>query len=289
MATRVQDSTTTTVMSVHDLRGRPVWTEGGERLGVVRDVLLGADGHVETLRVRDRWMFGPVRDVSAAGMVVDQGDAVVPDAASTVVEAEDERAHGTHLTTPRTGRSTVLLSGREGARGRFGGLDLLGSLFGALATIGSLVIVGGLLAAIFGTDALVVDTSLDSIDLVTDEAMLVGAATIFLSFLIGGWAAGRSARFDGVANGLMSVAWVLLLGLGLGALGAFVGDEYDVFVGAGLPSFETDELATWGIVAFLAAFALMLVAAALGGALGEAWHRRADRSMLDVVDTPLHR
>jgi hypothetical protein len=27
----------------------------------------------------------------------------------------------------------------------------------------------------------------------------------------------------------------------------------------------------------------MLLGAAVGGALGEAWHRRADRAMLDVV------
>ena len=79
--------------------------------------------------------------------------------------------------------------------------------------IGSLVVIGGLLAATFGTDALVVDTSLDSFELVTEQSMLVGAAAVFVSFLLGGWAAGRSARFDGVANGLVTVVWVLLIGV----------------------------------------------------------------------------
>lgn len=281
MTTRDQEqaTTTTTVMSVHDLRGRPVWTQSGERLGVVRDVQLGPDGQVEALHVRERWMFGHQHEVSAAGMRIDQGDVIVPDTA--LRKDVEESATGT--VAPAPARSTVLLAGRDGARGRFGGLDIVGSLFGALVAIGALVVVGGLLAAIFGTDALVIDTGYDTFALVTDETMLVGAVTVFVAFLLGGWCAGRSARFDGVANGLVTVLWVLVIGVVFGALGAGLGDEYDVYVEMDLPSFVTDDFSVWGSAAFVVAFVLMLVAGALGGALGESWHRRADRAMLDVV------
>jgi hypothetical protein len=79
------------------------------------------------------------------------------------------------------------------------------------------------------------------------------------------------------------VLWVLGIGVALGALGAWAGDEYDVFAASNLPRFATDDIAVWGSVAFVAAFVLMLLGAVVGGALGEAWHRRADRAMLEVV------
>jgi hypothetical protein len=77
--------------------------------------------------------------------------------------------------------------------------------------------------------------------------------------------------------------WVLVIGIVLGVVGAWFGDEFDVFANADLPSFVTDDVAMWGSVAFAAALVLMLVGGALGGAVGESWHRRADRAMLDVV------
>jgi hypothetical protein len=178
----------------------------------------------------------------------------------------------------------VMLAGRNGARGRFGGLDLLSSFFGALVTIAGVLIIGGVLAAIFGTAAPTqFDTSLASLEDLFDEALLIGGATLLVSSFLGGWATGRSARFDGIGNGLMSVVWVLVIGLALGAAGAWVGDEYNVFAGAELPTVTNDELAMWGIATVVGALALMLLGAALGGALGESWHRKADRAMLDVV------
>jgi hypothetical protein len=185
-----------------------------------------------------------------------------------------------------TGTAPTIISGNTGARGRYGGLDLPGSLVGALATVGCLVLIGGLLAAIFDVEPTVIDTNLGTFALVTSGAMLAGFATIFLSFLVGGWATGRSSRFDGVANSFVMVLWVLGLGVLLGALGAWANDRYDLYVNADLPSFQTDDFAVWGSVAFVVAFVLMLAGAALGGAIGEAWHRRADRAMLGVVAVP---
>jgi hypothetical protein len=247
-------------------------------------------------------MLGPHHEVSAIGMRIDHGDVIVP--AGAVLDdkvedkvdrslASDEAASEQVVpvpassvdSRPNTGfaPAPVLLAGREGARGKFGGLDLVGSFFGALVTIASLVLIGGVLGAIFGEEAARIDTSLNSVDAVTTTSLLVGAATILVSCFLGGWAAGRSARFDGAANGVMTVVWVLGIGVALAALGAWVGSEYDVFANVALPTFVTDEFALWGSVALAVALVLMLIGGAIGGALGESWHRRADRAMLDVV------
>ena len=281
---------TQVVMPIGDLHGRTVWSEAGERLGVVRGVHQDDDGRIVSLDVRERWMLGPHFEIPASGMRIDSGDVIVPasarpvdpDAAERSTKVAQRRRIGSFAHAP------VLLAGREGARGRFGGLDVVGSLFGALVTIASLVLLGGVLAAIFGSDAASIDTSLDTLEAITTESLLVAAATIFLSCFLGGWAAGRSARFDGAANGVMTVVWVLAIGVVLAAVGSWLGDEYDVFANSDLPQFVTDEFALWGSVAFVATLVLMLVGGAIGGALGESWHRRADRAMLDVVSVDDH-
>lgn len=280
---------TEAVIPLNELHGCPVWTESGERLGTVRNVDTDADGRIVSLDVRDRWMFGSHHIVPAQGMRMQDGGIVVPTASAVDVNAVDSRRDVLRDTDGDVGveRSRavapVFLAGREGARRSFGGLDLVGSFFGALVTIASIVLIGGLLAAIFDTQVAAFDTSLDSFDAVTASALLVGAATLFLSCFLGGWAAGRSARFDGPGNGLMSVVMVLVLGVVFAALGANVADKWDIFAGADFPTFVSDDYALWGTIALGVALVLMLLGGALGGALGESWHRRADRAMLDVV------
>lgn len=280
------------VMPVSELHGRTVWTEAGERIGVVRGVHQDDDGRIVALDVRERWMLGAHHEVPASGMRLEGGDVIVPATAMARTHDDDDADDVSAARRDRVverrpiggfSPAPVLLAGREGARGRFGGLDIVGSLFGALVTIASLVLVGGLLAAIFSADPAAFDTSLDSLEAITTEAMVVGAVTLFVACFLGGWAAGRSARFDGAANGLMSVTLVLAIGVAFAALGAWLGDEYDVFANVDMPSFVTDEFTLWGSVALAAALVLMLLGGALGGALGESWHRRADRAMMDVV------
>lgn len=281
-----RSGTTDVVMPVSDLHGRTVWTEDGERIGTVRGVNTDDDGKIVSLDVRERWILGPHHEVPATGMRIDESDVVVP--AAAVVGLERSRRHHSddhdhHGMRGALASAPVLLSGREGARGRFGGLDLVGSFFGGLVTIASVVLIGGILAAVFGSDPANFDTSIASLESLLDEALVVGAVTLFVSCFLGGWCAGRSSRYDGVGNGLMSVVWVLAIAVALGALGAWVGDQYDVLAAIDVPEFTTDEFTMWGTIGALAALALMLLGGALGGALGESWHRRADRAMLDVV------
>jgi hypothetical protein len=271
------------VMPVGDLHGRAVWTEDGHRLGTVRDVVTDDDGQVVSLDIRERWILGPHHLVPASGLRLDDGDVVLPAGTRLVDPDGDVGVVPARASRPMASVAPVLLAGREGARSRFGGLDLVASFFGALVTFASVVLIGGVLAAIFGTGEVRFDTSLDSFSSITSQTLLVGGATLLLASLLGGWCAGRGARFDGVGNGMMTVVWVLAIGVGLGALGAWLGDQYDVYSSTNLPRFVSDDFALWGSVAFAVALVLMLVGGAIGGAIGEHWHRRADRAMLDVV------
>lgn len=270
-----------------DLHAWPVRTEDGEFLGHVRGVHTDPKGHIVSLDVRERWILGPHHQVPAGGMRIAHGAVVVPrSAAHEMLEREVEWLHAAEVASSEEQRRQplpVFVEGHEGARRRFGGIDIVGSLLGALVGIAVMVLVGVLLEAGFDTGPMLVDTSFDSWSQVTSGAMLACAATLVLSGLLGGWAAGRGSRFDGIANGLVAMAWLLAAGLGAAWLGRDAGDEWNAFAVAGIPDLVTAQFEPWGVLAFVLLVALMLGAAAIGGSIGEGWHRRADRVMLDVV------
>ena len=177
----------------------------------------------------------------------------------------------------RAGRADV---GVRAARERFGGIDVPATLVGMLTALATLVLLGGLIGAAIG--AVGYQTGLD------DEAeelslagLIGGLVTIFLAYLIGGWAAGRIARYDGLRNGLMTGVWTIVLAAILSALAAWLGSEYDVLRNVELPQwFSQDALTTGGIISALVAIAAMLLGGLLGGMWGERYHRRADQAIV---------
>ena len=94
-----------------------------------------------------------------------------------------------------------------------------------------------------------------------------------MAFLVGGWAAGRMARYDGGLNGAMTAFWMVLLIVIFAALGAWIGQEYNVFAQMNLP----DWVAVWsGDEATAAAVIggiLGIVVMFLGGYVGGKWGR----------------
>ncbi|MCW2922498.1 MAG: hypothetical protein JWL76_2372 [Thermoleophilia bacterium] len=180
-------------------------------------------------------------------------------------------------------------------KGRFGGLDIPATLTGALVAVALLTIIGGLVAAAIGG----IGYQLGAEGLDGDEigwaAVIGGLATVFLSFLAGGWAAGRIARYDGVRNGVMVAVWVIVLGAVFAGLGTWLGSEYDVLDRAELPRLDGlgDDLAVGAVLTALATLATMLLASALGGRWGTRFHRRADESIANtregaVLDADRH-
>lgn len=155
------------------------------------------------------------------------------------------------------------------ARSRYGGLDLPAALGGALAGLGT--------AALLGSLATAVGLQVGQGD--AEQVAVGGAVTavvvLALSALVGGWVAGRVARFDGARNGLVTGVLLFLLAAAVGALAA------GVHAGAGLPvSLDAGSLTTAAVVGALVALAVCLVAGLTGGRIGSQWHRGVDDVMV---------
>ena len=161
------------------------------------------------------------------------------------------------------------------ARHRFGGVDIPATLAGMLAALGTAVLLGGVLS---GAGAFGYQLGLkDAATKLSVGGLIGGLVTLFLAFLIGGWVAGRVARYNGGLNGLLTALWFVLLAAAMAALGAWAGDKYNVFSNVNLPQwFSHNARGATAILSGLVALAVMLGAGWLGGWLGERYHCRAD-------------
>ena len=164
-------------------------------------------------------------------------------------------------------------TGLTEAHRRFGGFDLPAATAGMLAGVGTGVILAGLAAAV-GDVGYQRDTG--NADLTTG-AVVTGLAVLLVAFLVGGWVAGRMARYDGVLNGALSGVLFIAVVAGISALGRWLDDKYDFLGSVHLPQWFSGPgdwtRAGWAAVGIL----VVCLAAALGGAIGSSYHRRADR------------
>lgn len=105
---------------------------------------------------------------------------------------------------------------------------------------------------------------------------MAGVVALGLSLLLGGYVAGRVARYSGLLNGLVAAVVLVLLTAALSALAASAGtDRY------GLPEWvDRDTATTAAVVAGTAAVLVALLGGALGGRLGGRWHRKVDDTLL---------
>ena len=149
----------------------------------------------------------------------------------------------------------------------FGAMVLMGALIGA-----ALAALGTLEAEVGSSDALRAGIG----------AGIAFVVAQFLSYLWGGYTAGRMGRGAGVANGLFVALVALLIGfLAWGAAGALGAD-----VNLNLPfaesrlGIESDRLIDWGLGIGIASLVAMLAGAVLGGLLGQRWHTKLERRTL---------
>ncbi len=168
-------------------------------------------------------------------------------------------------------------------REEYGGFKWGAAIFGWLVAIALTV----LLASIIGAIAAAVGESLNftqtdaerkagEIGLATGIALLV---VLMIAYFAGGYVAGRMSRYDGGRQGL----GVWLIGLVVSAiavgLGILFGREYDIFDRVNLPNLPipTDTLTSGGLIALAAVLVGTLLAAFVGGKVGQRYHSRIDR------------
>jgi hypothetical protein len=123
----------------------------------------------------------------------------------------------------------------------------------------------------------------------TESVGLVGGivllAIIFVSYLAGGYVAGRMARFNGLKQGLGVWLWAVIIAILAAAAGLLAGARFDVL--ARLNSFprlplNEGTLTTGGIIVAIGVVAASLIGALLGGLAGMRYHRRVDRAGLGL-------
>ena len=171
------------------------------------------------------------------------------------------------------------------ARDRFGGIDLPASLVGMLTAIAVLILLGGIVGAAIGAIGYQTGLSGDNVEDISLASLIGGLVVIAIAYLVGGWTAGRIARYDGARNGLMTAVWTIVLAGALSALAAWFGSEYDVFANVQLPQwFDRDALTSAALASGLGAVATMLIAGLLGGLWGTRYHRLADQTLLDAQE-----
>lgn len=169
------------------------------------------------------------------------------------------------------------------ARDRFGGVDFPASLVGMLTALAMVVLLGGLVGAAVGAIGYQTGLSGDNVEDISTASLIGGLVVLFASYLVGGWAAGRIARYDGARNGFMTGIWTLILAAILAGLGVWLGDEYDVLANVDLPQwFNEDAVTTAAILSGAVGAVTMLLGGLLGGLWGTRYHRLADETLLDA-------
>ncbi len=168
---------------------------------------------------------------------------------------------------------------------RFGGIKWGAAFFGWLSANGLAVLLIALLSA--AGVALGLTQGVPSTEEATQQADTIGIVggiallvVLFLSYLAGGYVAGRMARFTGVGQGVAVWLVGLVVVLLLSGAAAALGTEYNVLARLQLPRIPVGEgtATTAGLVALAAAAGASLVGALLGGGLGTRYHRRVDRA-----------
>ncbi|MEA2467899.1 MAG: hypothetical protein QOJ57_2025 [Thermoleophilaceae bacterium] len=194
-----------------------------------------------------------------------------------------------HATTTRTTADGAVVLDREARlrqRDEFGGINWGAVFFGWIVAIGLGVLLTAVVSAAGAAIGLTENVTGGQVKANADTVGIVGGALLIAIALIayysGGYVAGRMSRFDGARQGFGVWLFGLVLTLLVAAAGAILGDQYNVFEQLNLPRVpvSTSELTTGGAIALGAILLGSLLAAVIGGKVGQRYHRRVDRAAL---------
>ena len=162
--------------------------------------------------------------------------------------------------------------------------------FGLLAAVGLAALLVamllGALVAVGSTDSR--ETAADQVDHVAAGGGGIAMAILILSYLTGGYVAGRMARFAGWKQGL--AVWLLSALVAAAVLIAawIAGGDLDPTKSISMPAdpVDTGPLSSGPLILVISA-ALALAASLAGGVLGERFHLALDRERLGETETEI--
>jgi MFS family permease len=209
--------------------------------------------------------------------------------ASSTGRSSSDRSERDEDVTTRTDRRSVVHRQKE----EHGGVKIGSAFFGFLTATGVGVLLTALAAAAGaavglasgtrpGAASSAAEKSASTVGIVSGIVLLV---ILLIAYYCGGYVAGRMARFNGMKQGIAVWLWALVIAIVVGILTAVAGSKYNVL--AQLNSFpripvSEGDLTTGGIVAAIATVVVTLGGAILGGLAGMRFHRKVDRTGLDV-------
>lgn len=145
--------------------------------------------------------------------------------------------------------------------------------FGAMFLLSA--IVAGVLASLGLIDANVTAGDVIEVGIGAGIALVVAQ---FLSYLWGGYTAGRMARGAGIANGLLVPLTAIVVAVLVGGIAAALGANTNLnlpFSTNQLPT-ENGNLVDWGVGIGIASLVAMFLGGALGGGMGARWHTKLE-------------
>jgi hypothetical protein len=223
-----------------------------------------------------------VDSTPAPGETTEPDDQPVTEPAITepdVTDPDDIPEQG----TPEQTRLAASAMHRREHQAYGGTIQWEAAFFGWLVAIGLAAI---LVAMVVGGGVAVGLTEIDDPASTQAERLSFGGGAVLvailaISYLAGGYVAGRMARFDGARQGL-GVWIVALLMTAAAALTAWIaGGDFNPLESLDLPRIPVDEeagLSSGGAIALTAAMVVSLAAAVVGGKGGERFHRAVDEA-----------
>jgi hypothetical protein len=199
--------------------------------------------------------------------------------------------HSVTHTDPVVADETTTLDRREVVgrqKDAFGGMKFGSCFFGWLTASGAAVLLIALVTGVGAALGLTQNVDVTNPTAAQTESIgfvggIILVAIIFVSYLAGGYVAGRMARFNGLKQGLGVWLWAVIMAILIAIAGWLADARFDVL--AQLNSFpriplNEGTLTTAGVIAAVCVVAASLIGALLGGLAGMRYHRRVDRAGL---------
>lgn len=187
--------------------------------------------------------------------------------------------------TPETPRDRMALVQEAG----LGKVSMASVLAGMLVAYGAFALLGAMTAGILNA------AGIDTTALTTNDWRRLGvgggiaaALVLLVSYLFGGYVAGRMARRAGALNGLAVFLFGLLVAVAVGAAISTQTDADNIVDNLrtlGVPT-SGSEYGAIGTVAGIGSLLAMLLGSVLGGLAGERWHGKLLARALDPTVGP---